>query len=48
MNFGKFQELWDDFLDFLDRAVQWLLYLFGAGTWPPDDYPNIDDETAQA
>lgn len=48
MNFGKFQELWEDFLDFMDRTVQWLLYLFGAGEWPPADYPNIDDERTEA
>lgn len=48
MDLGKFQELWNDFLEFLDRTVQWLLYLFGMGDWPPQDYPNIDDEATNA
>ena len=49
MNFSTFREVWDEFLKFLDRTVQWLLYLFGAKEdWPPVDYPNIDDESANA
>lgn len=46
MDWKGFQEVWDEFLAFLDRCMQWLQYLFGAGKWPPDDYPNIDDTTA--
>ena len=43
MKFSDFQELWDNFLNFLDRSFQWLMYLFtGEGTWPPVDYPDID------
>lgn len=45
MDFSKFQKLWEDFLYFLDRTFQWLMYIFGASEeWPPADYPNIDDE----
>lgn len=45
MNVGRFEEVWNEFLAFMDRVVQWLVYLFSGaeGTWPPDDYPNIDD-----
>lgn len=44
MDLIKFQELWEDFLAFLDRTVQWLGYIFGATTeWPPKDYPEIDE-----
>lgn len=49
MDLSKFQNLWDEFLKFLDRAFQWLMYVFGASEkWPPDDYPNIDDEATTA
>lgn len=45
MDLSKFQELWNDFLEFLDRSFQWLMYLFsGEGEkWPPQDYPNIKE-----
>ena len=52
MKFSKGEyamELWEDFLKFMDRVVQWLKYLFTGevnsenGKWPPDDYPGIDD-----
>lgn len=44
MNWGNFEEVWDSFLNFMDRVVQWLKYVFGAtDEWPPEDYPNIDD-----
>ena len=45
MDLGKFHELWEDFLAFLDRTVQWLGYLFGGdenAKWPPEKYPDID------
>ena len=46
MDLSKFQNLWNDFLEFLDRTFQWLMYLFsGEGdTWPPKDYPDIKEE----
>lgn len=38
--------IWDEFLAFMDRAFQWLQYVFGAiDTWPPVDYPDINEET---
>lgn len=36
--------IWDEFLAFLDRAFQWLKYLFNdEPTWDPDDYPTLDN-----
>lgn len=43
MDFNAFMQVWDEFLKFMDRVVQWLQYLFNNGEWPPEDYPNIDD-----
>lgn len=44
MNWDQFAEAWDEFLKFMDRVVQWLQYVFKVtDTWPPEDYPNIDD-----
>ncbi len=45
MNVSRFEEVWNEFLAFMDRVVQWLVYLFSGeeGTWPPEDYPGIDD-----
>ena len=42
MDLKAFQDLWTDFLAFLDRTVQWLTYIFG-GTeeWNPTD-PDSD------
>lgn len=38
-----FMIVWDEFLAFMDRAVQWLKWVFsGEGEWPPVDYPDID------
>lgn len=49
MNWDGFREVWDEFLWFMDRVMQWLMYIFGAtDKWPPDDYPNIDDTTSEA
>ena len=46
MNVGRFEEVWNEFLAFMDRVVQWLVYLFqGADEgeeWPPVDYPDIN------
>lgn len=44
MNWNNFMEVWNEFLAFMDRVVQWLMFIFGAGEWPPKDFPNIDDE----
>ena len=44
MNWNNFMEVWNEFLAFMDRVVQWLMFIFGAGKWPPEDFPNIDDE----
>lgn len=46
MDLKGFQELWEDFLAFLDRTVQWFMYIFGAADyteWPPKDYPDINE-----
>ena len=46
MNWDVFMGVWEDFLAFMDRVVQWLKYVFtGEGTWPPEDYPGFDDKT---
>ncbi len=46
MDFSKFQDLWNDFLEFLDRSFQWLMYLFDSSKegeeWPPADYPDFN------
>ena len=45
MNWDVFLSVWEDYLAFMDRVVQWLKYVFtGEGTWPPTDYPGIDDK----
>ena len=43
MDLSKFQDLWNDFLEFLDRSFQWLMYLFSGeeSDWPYDEYPDI-------
>lgn len=49
MNWPAFYELWNDFLKYMDRVVQWMKFLFtGDGdvterpTWPPKDYPDFN------
>ena len=43
MNWDNLMEVWGEFRKFLDRAFQWLQYVFGAiDKWPPEDYPEID------
>ena len=46
MNWDNVMSVWDEFLAFMDRVVQWLKWLFeGAANgeeWPPKDYPEID------
>ncbi len=49
MNWSNFEEVWNDFLAFMDRVIQWLMYVFGVtDEWPPEDYPGIDDPAEQA
>lgn len=49
MNWDLFVDVWNEFLVFMDRVVQWMKFVFtgdngvGGDTWPPEDYPNIDD-----
>lgn len=45
MNWDSLMDVWGSFLKFMDRAVQWLQFVFGVtDTWPPEeDYPGIDD-----
>lgn len=43
INWDNFMGVWDEFLAFMDRVIQWLQYVFGAiEKWPPEDYPDID------
>jgi hypothetical protein len=49
MNWDAFYDLWNDFLKYMDRVVQWMKFLFtGDGdvterpTWPPKDYPDFN------
>lgn len=45
MNWDLLMEVWESFLSFMDRVVQWLQFVFGVtDKWPPEDYPNIDDQ----
>lgn len=48
MNWDVFMEVWESFMTFMDRVVQWLTWLFegraNGETWPPVDYPDIDEE----
>ena len=45
MNWDVLMEVWNEFLSFMDRVVQWLQFVFGVtDKWPPEDYPNIDDQ----
>ena len=49
MNWDNFISVWDEFLAFMDRAMQWLKFLFSGSTeeWPPVDYPDFNGgETA--
>lgn len=47
MNWDVFMEVWESFMTFMDRVVQWLTWLFdgraNGETWPPEEYPDIDD-----
>ncbi|MBQ7005838.1 MAG: hypothetical protein IJN68_05345 [Clostridia bacterium] len=48
MNWDVLMEVWESFMTFMDRVVQWLTWLFdgraNGETWPPEDYPDIDEE----
>ena len=47
MNWDVFIEVWDSFMDFMDRVVQWLQYVFKVtDEWPPVDYPDFEGEQA--
>lgn len=49
INWDVFMEVWDSYLKFMDRVVQWLKFLFtGEGTWPPADYPDFNEPTTSA
>ncbi len=38
-----FMQVWDEFLAFMDRVVEWLKWVFtGEGEWNPDGYPDIN------
>lgn len=42
-----FVEVWDEFLKYMDRVVQWLKFVFTGNEgydgeeWPPVDYPEL-------
>lgn len=43
INWDNFMNVWDEFLKFMDRVVQWLQYVFGiTDEWPPKPYPDMD------
>lgn len=43
LNWDNLMNVWDEFLKFMDRVVQWLQYVFGVtDEWPPKPYPDID------
>lgn len=45
MNWDNLMNVWNEFLAFMDRVVQWLQYVFKVNpdaTWPPVDYPDIN------
>lgn len=45
MNWDNLLMVWEEFLGFMDRVVQWLQYVFGViDEWPPVDYPDIDQK----
>ena len=47
MNWGELQKVWDDFLAFMDKVVQWIQYVFDTDkdkVWPFPDYPDFDAE----
>lgn len=43
LNWDNLMNVWDEFLKFMDRVVQWLQYVFGVtDEWPPKPYPDMD------
>lgn len=42
INWDVFMEVWDSFLAFMDKVVQWLQFLFVGGEWPPEEYPDVN------
>ena len=45
MNWDNLLGVWDEFLAFMDRVVQWLQYVFGVtDEWPPEDYEDINEK----
>ena len=43
MNWDRVEEVWGEFLAFMDRVVQWLEYVFGVtDKWPPEDFEDIN------
>lgn len=47
MNWDAFVAIWDEFLAFMDRVVQWVKFVFTGENgydgeeWPPEEYPEI-------
>ena len=45
INWDNLMNVWDEFLKFMDKVVQWLQYVFGVtDEWPPKPFPDIDAE----
>ena len=45
MNWDVFMEVWDSFMTFMNRVVQWLQYIFGVtNEWPPEEFPDFSEE----
>ena len=45
MNWDALLSVWEDFLAFMDKVIQWINYVFtGEGEWPYPDYPDFDAE----
>lgn len=46
MDWDVLLEVWESFLTFMDRVIQWLQYVFKVtDEWPPKPYPDIDATT---
>ena len=50
MNLDRLEKVWNDFLAFMDRTFQWLMYLFTGeeGDWPPVDFPDFNEPSKEA
>ena len=43
MNWDALISVWDEFLAFMDKVMQWIQFVFtGEGEWPYPDYPDFN------